>query len=214
MGHIIRLPRHARVSSSLSAANSAKVFKLIPRFPSEAARAATPTQCGAGMPRERQPLTVDMDCSSAPATAAVPPKSEMIVSQDVMAATIVRALRTRQGFATCETTFFCGRGQIDPMEMDSDEAVGRRIVALREKAGLQQQELAAQIHITKSTLSAYESGSRPLTMESARRLRRRFGVPIDWILFGDMQAAGQGMMLAIGPEPGAVIEKKVRSLRK
>ncbi len=100
------------------------------------------------------------------------------------------------------------------MEPDSDEAVGRRIVALRVKVGLQQQELAADLNITKSTLSAYESGSRPLTMESARRLRRRFGVPIDWLLFGDMQLAGREMMMAIGPEPGTSPEKKVRTLRK
>ncbi len=46
------------------------------------------------------------------------------------------------------------------------------------------------------------------------RLRRRFGVSIDWILFGDMQLAGRDMMFAIGPEPAAVQEKKVRTLRK
>lgn len=127
---------------------------------------------------------------------------------------IVRTVRTSQGFANCEATFFGSRVPIDGMEPDSDEAVGKRIVALRERAGLQQQQLAKQIHITKSTLSAYESGTRPLTMESAKRLRRRFGVPMDWLLFGDMQAAGLDLMIEIGPEPGAAGDKKVRNLRK
>ncbi len=100
------------------------------------------------------------------------------------------------------------------MEPDSDEAVGRRLVALRQRAKLQQQELAQQLHMTKSTLSAYESGSRPLTMESARRMRKRFGVTVDWLLFGDMQVTGRDLMLEIGPEPAPAPIKKVRRLRK
>lgn len=100
------------------------------------------------------------------------------------------------------------------MEPDSDEAVGRRIIALREKAKLQQQQLAKQLHMAKSTLNGYESGDRPLTMESLRRIRRRFGVTTDWLLFGDMQVTGQGLMLEIGPEPDAEEDKKVRKVRK
>ena len=214
MGIVLRFPHHARASSSLRAARDAKASNVISFFPRAAASVTTEAQCGAGMPRVLQPLTVDMDCLSPSATAAVPPKPEMIASQDVMNATLVRAMRTSQGFAQCETTFLYDRALIEVMEPDSDEAVGRRIVALRAKVGLQQQELAADLNITKSTLSAYESGSRPLTMESARRLRRRFGVPIDWLLFGDMQLAGREMMLAIGPQPGMPPEKKVRTLRK
>jgi len=100
------------------------------------------------------------------------------------------------------------------MEPDSDQAVGRRIIALRTRAKLQQQELAKQINVAKSTLAGYESGERPLTMESARRLRKRFGVTLDWLLFGDMQAAAQALMLEIGPAPAPEELKKVRTLRK
>ena len=98
------------------------------------------------------------------------------------------------------------------MDEDSDTAVGLRIIALRQRAKLQQQELAKQISVAKSTLAGYESGERPVTMESARRLRRRFGVTLDWLLFGDMQATGQSLMLDIGPgvEPEP---KKVRKVR-
>jgi len=138
----------------------------------------------------------------------------MIASQLSMAPNIVRTMRTSQGFANCETTFFDVCGPIDPMELDSDEAVGRRIIALREKAQLQQQTLAKQLNITKSTLNAYEKGKRPLTMESCRRLRRRFGITTDWLLFGDMHVAAANLMLEIGPEPGAApVDKKVRKVR-
>jgi transcriptional regulator with XRE-family HTH domain len=92
---------------------------------------------------------------------------------------------------------------MDGMEPDSDQAVGKRIIALRERANLQQQQLAQQLHITKSTLNGYEKGTRPLTTESAKRLRRRFGVTVDWLFFGDMQVTGRDLMLEIGPEPDA-----------
>lgn len=99
------------------------------------------------------------------------------------------------------------------MEPDSDHAVGKRIIALRELANLQQQQLAHQLHITKSTLNAYENGKRTLTTESAKRLRRRFGVTVDWLFFGDMQVTGRDLMLEIGPEPEPMIHKKVRRAR-
>jgi transcriptional regulator with XRE-family HTH domain len=100
------------------------------------------------------------------------------------------------------------------MELDSDQAVGRRIIALRERTNLQQQALAKSIHVAKSTLNGYETGARPLTMESARRIRRRFGVTLDWLLFGDMQVAARDLMLELGPEPGAPEDEKIRKVRK
>ena len=138
----------------------------------------------------------------------------MIESELSMPDNIVRMLRTSQGFATCETTFIHKCGAIDPMEPDSDEAVGKRIIALRESVPLQQQQLAKQLHMAKSTLAGYESGDRPLTVVAIRKLRRRFGVTVDWLMFGDMQVTGRNLMLEIGPEPGAEVPKKVRNLRK
>src|SRR5207237_5574587 len=215
MGRVIRGPwRHARASSSFRAASNANASSEIPRWPLDCAKDTSDAQCGAGMPRVLQPLTVDMDCSSPSATAAVPPNPEMISSQDFMTPNIVRVVRTSQGFAQCETTFSTKYVPIFPMEPDSDQAVGRRIIALRTRAKLQQQELAKQINVAKSTLAGYESGERPLTMESARRLRKRFGVTLDWLLFGDMQAAAQALMLEIGPAPAPEELKKVRTLRQ
>lgn len=137
----------------------------------------------------------------------------MIDFQSSIAANIVRTVRTSQEFANCETTFIHKCGAIDPMDPDSDQAVGRRIIALREATGLQQQQLAKQLHMAKSTLNGYEKGERPLTVESIRRLRRRFGVTVDWLLFGDMQATGRNLMIEIGPEPAVEDTRKVRKAR-
>jgi transcriptional regulator with XRE-family HTH domain len=99
------------------------------------------------------------------------------------------------------------------MDIDSDEAVGRRIIALRLRAKLQQQELAKELHVAKSTLNGYERGERPVPMESAKRLRRRFGVTLDWLLFGDMQIPARDLMFELGPEPQVTDGKKVRKVR-
>lgn len=96
------------------------------------------------------------------------------------------------------------------MELESDKAVGRRIKALRQRAGLQQQQFAKRLHIAKSTLHGYESGNRPLTVETMRRLRREFGVTLDWLLFGDMRVTGHDLMLEIGPQTNNGPPKKVR----
>lgn len=204
--------RHARTSSREP--RVASNFSVTFLFPEDEANSASAAQCGPGMPRLRQPLTVESDCPSAAATTPVPPRYSMMASELSITPHLVRAARTSQELARCETTFSSGYVAIAGMEPDSDQAVGRRIIALRNRANLQQQQLASQLNITKSTLSAYESGDRPLTMESARRLRRRFGVTVDWLMFGDMQATGTALMLSIGPEPADTPAKKVRALRK
>lgn len=219
MGIVVRLRlRHARASSNLraaaEAAKAAKTSSVIPVLPRSDAKATTAAQWPAGMPRVCQPLTVESHCPSASATAPVPPRATIIDFQSSMTRNIVRTMRTSQGFANCETTFFPDYGPMEGMEPDSDEAVGKRIIALRERTGLQQQQLAKQLHMAKSTLNGYEKGDRPLTVESIRRLRRRFGVTVDWLLFGDMQVTGRNLMLEIGPEPDAEVPKKVRNLRK
>jgi DNA-binding XRE family transcriptional regulator len=214
MGTVVRPPqRHARASSSLRAAKAAKTSNVISILPLLAAKATTAAQWPAGMPRVCQPDTVESHWPSASATAPVPPRATMIDFQSSMRSNIVRRVRTSQGFANCEPTFFPDCGPMDPMEPDSNEAVGNRIIALRKRAGLEQQQLAQQIHVTKSTLNAYERGKRVLTSESAKRLRRRFGVTVDWLFFGDMQVTGHDLMLQIGPEPEAEVPKKVRKVR-
>lgn len=93
--------------------------------------------------------------------------------------------------------------------MDTDQNVAKRLIALRkelgERAGVvggySQTEFARIIGMAKNTLNGFEKGSRPLTLEAARKIRRRFGISIDWILFGDMPQVSNDILLKMGPTP-------------
>lgn len=205
MGEVIGF--HARASSRRRAAKLAKTSNVISDLPRSAANATTAAQCGPGMPRVRQPLTTDVDFPRAPATSvrapgAFPQRSSMIESQlgaSVMTDDIVRNMRTCQVVAICETTFRGVGGQLS--SMDSDEDIARRLVAAREHFGKSQTDFAEDLNIAKNTLNGYETAARQLTIETAKRIRDRFGVSVDWLLFGDVGQPSHDLALKLGPKP-------------
>lgn len=212
MATVLRFRNHAHAPSdkdSLSlraaksaAARSAKTSKVISIFPTSAAKATTAAQWGAGMPRVCQPLTVESDCPSAPATAPVLPRSTMIDFQDAMSGTLVRTMRTCQGFATCETTNAKNYVAIGSMT-DPDRIIAARLKALRLELGYKHQNaFAEELGIEKNTYNPFETGKRPLTFEVACKIRNRFGISVDWLFFGDMGHASNDILLRIGREPG------------
>lgn len=85
--------------------------------------------------------------------------------------------------------------------MDSDFEVANRLAALREKLGLDQVDFAKALGIEKNTYNAYERGKRPLSIETAKKIRRRYGVSIDWLLFGDIGQPNHQFLLTIEPQP-------------
>lgn len=188
---------HARTSdaASLRAAKSASSSSVTSVLPFSAAKRTTAAQRGAGMPRSRQPLTTEGNCESAPATSPVPPKASMMEFQSVIAGTIVRKTRTSQAFATCETTKSPDSRTIRPM--DTDLEVANRLAALREKLEVDQATFAKELGIEKNTYNAYERGKRPLTIETAKRIRRRYGISVDWLLFGDIGQPNHQFILSI-----------------
>lgn len=133
----------------------------------------------------------------------------------VMAPNIVRTVRTCQGFATSETNF---RGKCGPMEltMDPNTVIAARLRALRKELGVRegiqngysQTEFADKLGLTKSTYNPFETGSRTLTFETACLIRRRFGVPVDWLFFGDMPKIENEVLFKIGPEPKVPVRKR------
>ncbi|WP_410052707.1 helix-turn-helix domain-containing protein [Bradyrhizobium sp. SZCCHNRI1073] len=150
--------------------------------------------------RDFHPLTVDVACPSASATVEVPPRSSMISSAvSAMSRNIVRTARTCQGFAESEATFRIAHAELS--FMDSDHDVGRRLIAVREHFQLTQTEFAKRLHLAKNTLNGYERGNRTLTMETARRIRARFGVSTDWLLFGDVGQPSHDLAVKLGPSP-------------
>jgi DNA-binding XRE family transcriptional regulator len=159
-----------------------------------------PAQCALGMPRgrDRQPLTVEGSCESPSATDPVPPQASITSSHEyVMTNNIVRNMRTGQAFATCETTNARVSRTMGPM--DTDFEIANRLIALREKLDLDQVKFAKSLGIEKNTYNAYERGKRQLTMETAKKIRKKYGISVDWLLFGDIGQPNYQFLLQIAP---------------
>lgn len=97
--------------------------------------------------------------------------------------------------------------------MDSDADIGRRLVALRERHEYSQVKFAEELNIAKNTLNGYERGARPLTLETAKRIRARWGISLDWLLNGDIGQPGHELALTLGPRPKILDDEKKRSSR-
>lgn len=85
--------------------------------------------------------------------------------------------------------------------MDTDHDVARRLIAVREHFKLTQVAFAEKLHIAKNTLNGFEKANRQLTLETAKRIRQRFGVSVDWLLFGDIGQPSHGLVVELGPVP-------------
>ena len=73
--------------------------------------------------------------------------------------------------------------------------LGNRLKTLRLKKGLTQKELAIQIRVTKSTVSAYEKGERKPPYETLVLLARIFNVSTDYLL-GVNRSSGTNLDLS------------------
>lgn len=184
MTNVVWFADHARASSSLRADKSAKTSSVTSERPRSSARAMIDAQRVDGIPRFFHPLTTPSSNDSADATAPVFPRAVMIESQ-VMKATIVRTVRTGQGFASRETTFSPDRGPIGSM-IDPPKIVAKRLKNLRVALGIKTQvEFARELGIEKNTYNPFERASRELTFETACLIRKRFKIPIDWLFWGE-----------------------------
>ena len=87
-----------------------------------------------------------------------------------------------------------------------NEAIGRRLRAIRGQKGLslqQVEELSGQ-EFKASVVGAYERGERSLSLPRMQRLAEFFGVPVDQLLPPSDRSPGQGMPSASGG--GVVID--------
>lgn len=95
--------------------------------------------------------------------------------------------------------------------MDTDMEVSNRLAALREKLQMDQVAFAKSLGIEKNTYNAYERGKRPLTMETAKRIRKKYGISTDWLLYGDIGQPNHQFILTIEPPAEAPPVRKKRS---
>lgn len=190
MGIILRFPSHAVASRLGRACKSAKASSVTSPTPRSRAKSTKARQCSAGIePRARQELTVDGVSCRAPATTPVPPNASMSSPTDPNIPTnIVRGLRTCQEFAHCEQTSPVEYAEIRIMQTQRDHD-GRDLAILRKALGFDDQvSFCKALDIAKSTWNPFETGSRPISLEVAKKIKKRFGISLDFTLDRDWGA--------------------------
>jgi transcriptional regulator with XRE-family HTH domain len=78
--------------------------------------------------------------------------------------------------------------------------VGKRLALVEEIAGVSGSEMARLLGISQQAWSDCRRGERNLQLESARKLKARFGCSFDWLYIGDESnntVAFQGKLNAI-----------------
>lgn len=146
-------------------------------------------QCSEGMRRRaRHELTVDSAKPSTDAAREVPPSAVITVSTDATIPNLIlRRTRSRQVLAQCEGTENAFDVPISGMGTPQTEQA-RRLIATRIALGFETpSEFARAMKMSQGHLSDFESGKRNISLGFALKLKKRFGVPIDWTICGDAQ---------------------------
>ena len=68
---------------------------------------------------------------------------------------------------------------------DSREAVAARLQRVRDILGLNKREFAASIGVTEQTYNPFETGKRDLSLTAAKLIRKRYGVSLEFLYFGN-----------------------------
>lgn len=63
------------------------------------------------------------------------------------------------------------------------EAVGTRLLAVRQRAGITQSLMASSLQVSAQAYKNYEHGKRELPLTVAARVSVEFGVSLDWLVF-------------------------------
>ena len=85
---------------------------------------------------------------------------------------------------------------------------GEKLLKLRKERGWTQEELAAQIHISRQALSKWEQGSVLPDTENVLQLSRLFGVSTDYLLHDDFESDGDiPAVLAVGERMGRKLNR-------
>ena len=96
---------------------------------------------------------------------------------------------------------------------DSREAVGMRLAELRKELGMNKAQFADTILVSKQAYGAFENGTRDLTLQAAKKIRRMFGVSLDHLFEGEKRSPLPDEQ-AIDPLLGAYIARKPKSVQR
>lgn len=77
------------------------------------------------------------------------------------------------------------------------DGIGERLQRLRVVFNLIQKELAAEIRVSSNRLSQWESDKHPPALDAAINLRRKYGITLDWLYFGDPRGMTAELLRAL-----------------
>lgn len=67
---------------------------------------------------------------------------------------------------------------------DSREAVGARLKKVREILSMAKKEFAEKAGISEQVYGPFENAKRDLSLQSAKKLRKAYSLPLDFLYFG------------------------------
>lgn len=68
---------------------------------------------------------------------------------------------------------------------DRPEAVGARLARVREILCMTKREFAERAGLTEQTYGPFENAKRPLSLDAAKRLRKCYGLTLEFMYFGN-----------------------------
>lgn len=71
---------------------------------------------------------------------------------------------------------------------DSREAVAARLKRAREVLGYDKKTFAEKAGMTQQTYGPFENGVRDLSLEAAKKLRKTYGLSLEFLYFGKTDA--------------------------
>jgi len=80
-----------------------------------------------------------------------------------------------------QVCYYIGQGG----KIMENNAVGKRILQIREEAGLKQEEFAESLGLTKSAISGYETGRRVPSNAILKSIAQTFSYNENWLLYGN-----------------------------
>jgi transcriptional regulator with XRE-family HTH domain len=92
-------------------------------------------------------------------------------------------------------------------DSEAQKAMGSRLQAVREAIGLTQDDMAKNMGVVVTTLSAWESGRNQIDIVKLARSATRWGFTTDWVARGDLSGLRKDVaekveaILAMGPGP-------------
>lgn len=70
---------------------------------------------------------------------------------------------------------------------DHIDAVAARLKRVREILGLSKKEFAERAGITEQGYGPFENARRELSLSAAKKLRKRYGLPLEFMYFGKIE---------------------------